>query len=165
MRSPHLSDLYILTHLKVQGIASLVTSSLVLSFLLQQHRLDHEKILMDFPATTSSYNGNIKIQHNVTHHIESKGPPVCAKLRPLAPEQLNIAKPEFQRMLEHGIIRPSSANWASPLHMLAKKIVGDRQPCGDYSALKNTTILDRYPILHIFRTSHLHCMEQPSFPN
>lgn len=47
-----------------------------------------------------------------------------------------------------GIIRPSSA-WSSPLHMVPKQTPGDWCPCGDYSALKNATVLDRYPIPHI----------------
>ena len=63
-----------LTHLKVQGIASSITSSLVLSLLPKQLKSNYKKILMDFPATTSPYNRNIQIKHNVTHYTETKGP-------------------------------------------------------------------------------------------
>ena len=59
---------------KVQGIASSVTSSLVLSLLPKQPRSDYQKILIDFPAITSLYNENVQIKHHVTHHIETKGP-------------------------------------------------------------------------------------------
>ena len=108
-----------------------------------------ETPLMDFPTITSPYNGNVQIKYDGTHHIETKGPLVHVKPQRLAPERLKIAKQEFQHMSELGVIRPSSSNWASPLHMVPKKTAGDWRPVWDYRTLNNATIPDRYPILHI----------------
>ena len=102
-----------LTHLKVQSIVSSVTSSLVLSLLRWQPKLDYQKTLMDFPTITSTYNGNVQIKHEETHHIGIRGTPVHTKPWRLASERLKITKEEFQHMLELGIIRLSLSNWAS----------------------------------------------------
>ncbi|CAB0032626.1 unnamed protein product [Trichogramma brassicae] len=52
----------------------------------------------------------------VQHRIVTSGQPVFARPRRLAGDRLAAAKAEFKKLLDRGIIRPSSSQWASPLH-------------------------------------------------
>ncbi|GBM19170.1 Retrovirus-related Pol polyprotein from transposon opus, partial [Araneus ventricosus] len=104
------------------------------------------KLLKEFPSITKLPNPNQPVKHNTVHHIVTKGPPVVAKPRRLAPDRLKIAKSEFQNMMHLGHLRPSKSNYTSPLHMVPKKGTLNWSPVGDYRALNSQTLKDKYPI-------------------
>ncbi|CAB0042446.1 unnamed protein product [Trichogramma brassicae] len=82
---------------------------------------------------------------SVQHHIVTAGQPVFTRPRRLAGERLEAAKSEFANLLERRIIRPSSSQWASPLHLVPKP-GGSWRVTGDYRLLNTRTRPDRHPL-------------------
>ena len=61
---------------------------------------------------------------------------------------MQIAKSEFECMVQLGLIWASDSSWSSHLHMVPRPTPGDWHLCGDYQALSKATLPDRYPIPH-----------------
>ena len=101
--------------------------------------LPFEDLLEGFPSLLHpQYTGEVK--HNVKHYIQTSGRPLHARPRRLDGEKLRIAKEEFLKMEQLGIVRRSDSPWASPLHVVPKAD-GSWRPC-DYRRLNNITTDD-----------------------
>ncbi|GFY02104.1 transposon Ty3-G Gag-Pol polyprotein [Trichonephila clavipes] len=106
-------------HIKQAALHSVKTIS--------SHETLYHDLLKSYPSITRLPDPTQPIKHNTVHFIKTNGPPVVAKPRRLAPDCLAIAKSEFQQMMQLGHLRPSSSNYAFPLHMVPKRAlsIGD----------------------------------------
>ena len=105
--------------------------------------------MAEYPGVVNNSKQLPRAKHHVEHVIETTcGRPTKARYRRLDPEKLAAAKADFQQMEQQGIVRRSSSDWASPLHMVRKKD-GSWRPCGDYRHLNLATKADLYPPPHM----------------
>ena len=105
----------------------------------------YAELLARYPTLTSPRRIDAPCKHSVKHYIPTTGKPVYCRPRRLHPEAQKAAEEAFMKLLDEGIIEPSSSAWCSPLHLVPKKDSSWR-PVGDYRALNLKTERDTYPL-------------------
>ena len=110
-----------------------------------------KRSLVSFSDLFASPTGALGRTSVVKHAIQTDGPPVKQQLRRM-PEALKAAvKEEVQKMLNQGVVRPSSSPWSSPT-VLVKKKNGAWRFCVDYRKVNSMTRRDAYPLPRIDAT-------------
>ena len=79
-----------------------------------------QHVLDEFPKVLNTSMALLKPTHHMEHFLVMEGHPVKAKYRRLDNDRLEAAKKEFAELERQGIIRRSSSNWASPLHIVRR---------------------------------------------
>ena len=70
---------------------------------------EYTKLLGQFPELTRPTTKGETVKHGMTHKIVTKGHPVFARPRRLAPDKLVTAKREFAETIKLGVIEPSDS--------------------------------------------------------
>ena len=108
-----------------------------------------KNLINKYPSLVSPHNNEDAKYCGVYHRIDTGShAPVFAKARMLSGEKCKVAKAEFKKLMDAGIISPSESEWSSPLHLVPKADGGFRA-CGDFRALNSFTRSDRYPVPNI----------------
>lgn len=109
----------------------------------------YANLLTSRPKLTELSFRKDRVTHGVELHIDTgQSSPLRSPARRLSPGKLAAAKAAFKEMEDLGIVRRSSSQWASPLH-IAPKPGGGWRPCGDFRRLNGRIKTDCYPVPHI----------------
>ncbi|GFX45647.1 retrovirus-related Pol polyprotein from transposon 17.6 [Trichonephila clavipes] len=105
----------------------------------RQIKKELEKLIQDYkPEKTASTEVTMRI-------IPEDEEPVCQPPRRLAFTERQEVNKQIEEWLNEGIIRPSSAEYASPIVMVKKKD-GSSRMCIDYRKLNQKLVKDKSPL-------------------
>ncbi|XP_033231568.1 uncharacterized protein LOC117182587 [Belonocnema kinseyi] len=93
----------------------------IASFSVLDRSCRFSEIVAQHPEDSSSKPGKPITSQDVSHHIETSGPPVTERSRGLDPEKYKVVQAEFDELVKQDICRQSKSPWASLIHMVRKK--------------------------------------------
>jgi hypothetical protein len=117
------------------------------SLLEDQRRVSSDFIQRNADIFSSEFDlGRVDL---VKHEIDTgDNRPFKQQLRRHPMGHLEIIDDHVEKMLAHGIISPTSSQWASNI-VLVRKSNGELRFCIDYRQLNNLTLKDSYPLPRI----------------
>ena len=105
-----------------------------------------ETALMDKSIFATSLSDLRPAEVSIKHHFELDNTnPFYHYARRMAPLHNAIVRKELEKMLEAGIITPSSSAWSFPVIIVSKKD-GNPRFCVDYRPLNQRMKADRWPL-------------------
>ena len=109
----------------------------------------YQEVIQQYEDIISTDDYDIGRTALVQHEIPLLDPTPVKQRAYRCPERLkDELKQQVDEMLEHGIVKPSSSPWASPV-LLVKKKNGKYRLCIDYRKLNAQTRKDSYPLPRI----------------
>ena len=106
-------------------------------------------LLAEFANVFAHSADDLRRTSIVRHEIcTNESEPNRQNPRRLPISQWAVAKAEIENILKHGVIKPSSSPWASPIVLVRKKD-GTTRFCVDYRRLNSATVKDSYPLPRI----------------
>ena len=105
-----------------------------------------ETALIDKSIVATSLDDLRPTEVPIKHHFELDDTnPIYHSARRMAPLHNKIVRKELDKMLEAGIITPSSSAWSFPVVIVSKKD-GNPRFCVDYCTLNQRMKADRWPL-------------------
>ena len=108
---------------------------------------EHEEIYQEFRDVFGA-NGDLGEAKGFEVSIETEGPPIRQRAYRVPLVKRRAVREQVQKLLDKGIIRPSSSAWASPVVIVPKKS-GDLRLCIDYRKINNVTVKNAHPLPNI----------------